>query len=148
MRTYKQICPELTVTLKRDQVHKAQLKNSRDSAAYFRQLWEGMDIYESFFVIYLNQAQNTIGWYKCSQGGIDGTIADIRLIFAKALQCLATGMILCHNHPSGNLKPSHADIQLTNKIKQAGDILQIRVIDHIILTEDDYFSFGDDGMMM
>jgi len=146
MKTYKENCPELKIQLKAGQIKKAQIKSSKDSADFFRILWDdSIGIYESFFCIYLNNANNTIGWYKVSQGGIAGTVVDIRLIMKKALDVLATSMIMCHNHPAGTLSPSQADIILTEKIKQAGMFLDIKVIDHIILTEEGYYSFLDEG---
>jgi DNA repair protein RadC len=144
MKTYKANCPELKVQLKRDQIKKVKIKSSNDSADFFRGIWDdSIDIYESFFCIYLNNANNTIGWYKVSQGGITGTVADPRLIIKKALDVLATSIIMCHNHPSGQLIPSNADINITQKIKKAGEFLDIAVLDHIILTEDSYYSFAD-----
>jgi len=146
MKTYKANCPELKVQLKRDAIKKVKITNSKDSADFFRELWDdSIGIYESFFCIYLNNANNTIGWYKVSQGGITGTVADPRLIIKKALDVLATGIIMCHNHPSGQLRPSELDLQLTEKIKQAGNFLDIHVLDHIILTEESYYSFADQG---
>lgn len=148
MKTYTTECPELKAQLSRDKVLKAKIKTSNDAADFFRQVYdESIEIYESFFVVYLNQMNNTIGWYKVSQGSITGTLADPRLIMKKGLECLATSMILCHNHPSGNLKPSEADLILTKKLKEAGDFLDIKVLDHIILTTDSYTSFLDEGLI-
>ena len=147
MKQYKSNCPELVATLKRDEVKKVKVSTSKDCADFFRQLWEGMDIYESFFAVYLNQSNNTIGWYKVSQGGITGTVADPRLIIKKALEVLATGIIICHNHPSGTLKPSYADEQITKKIKDGCSYFDIRLLDHIILTDDGYYSFQDEGIL-
>ena len=147
MKQYKSNCPELTATLKRDEVKKVKVSTSKDCADFFRQLWEGIDIYESMFAVYLNQANNTIGWYKVSQGGITGTVADPRLIIKKALDILATGIVLCHNHPSGGLKPSTADEQITKKIKEGCKYFDINLLDHIILTEDGYYSFCDEGIL-
>ena len=123
------------------------LFRSVSQSRYFRQLWEGIDIYESFFAVYLNQSNNTIGWYKVSQGGITGTVADPRLILKKALDILATGIVICHNHPSGTLKPSLADEQITKKLKDGCSYFDIRLLDHIILTEDGYYSFMDEGIL-
>jgi DNA repair protein RadC len=146
MKIYKAECPELKVQLKREQIKKAKITNSNDGADFFREIWDdSIGIYESFFVIYLNAANTTIGWYRVSQGGIQGTVADPRLIVKKALDVLATAFIMCHNHPSGNLKPSNADIELTNKIKRGAEFLDIQLLDHIILTEENYYSFADEG---
>lgn len=147
MKVYKTNCPELVATLKRDEVKKVQIKSSKDSADFFRQVMEGIDIYESFFVIYLNRANNTIGWYKVSQGGLIGTVADPRLIIKKAIDILATSMVMCHNHPSGNLQPSRADEELTRKIKQGAAYFDILLMDHIILSEHSHYSFADEGII-
>jgi DNA repair protein RadC len=148
MKKYKATCPELRVQLKRDLIKKAQIKSSKDSSDFFRDCWdEGLDVYESFFVVYLNSANNTIGWYKVSQGGLAAVLVDVRLVFHKALDCLATSMIVCHNHPSGNLSPSKEDQALTKRLKDGGDLLQIRLLDHIILTENGYYSFSDEGLL-
>ena len=102
---------------------------------------------EQFVVLYLNRANKVIGSYQLSKGGITGTIADVRLILSVALKTLASGLILAHNHPSGNLKPSEADIQLTQKVKDAAKIMDIEVLDHMILSSNGYFSFTDDGII-
>jgi DNA repair protein RadC len=102
---------------------------------------------EQFVVLYLNRANRVIGSYQLSKGGITGTIADVRLILSVALKTLATGLILAHNHPSGNLKPSETDIQLTRKVKDAAKLMDIEVLDHMILSSNGYFSFTDDGII-
>ena len=88
-----------------------------------------------------------VGSYKVSQGGITGTVADPRLIIKKALDILATGIVICHNHPSGTLKPSTADEQITKKIKEGCSYFDIRLLDHIILTETGFYSFMDEGIL-
>ena len=103
--------------------------------------------HEEFWVIYLNHANKVITNEQISLGGIAGTVADIKIIFKKALDLLATSVILSHNHPSGNLKPSKADLTLTKKVKDAGDLLEISVLDHVIITDGGYFSFADEGMI-
>jgi len=103
--------------------------------------------HEQFYTILLNRANKVIDVIKVSQGGVSGTVADAKLIFRSAVEKLASGIILAHNHPSGNLKPSQADIALTRKIKEAGAMLDISVLDHIIIASNDYFSFSDQGMM-
>jgi DNA repair protein RadC len=100
-----------------------------------------MDIKEYFFILLLNRSNKVIGYNMLSEGGITGTVADIRLAFSIALKSLACGMILIHNHPSGNTKPSLADIELTSKFKSAGELLDITVIDHLVITTDDCYSF-------
>lgn len=103
--------------------------------------------HEEFWILFLNNANNIIETYKQSQGGITGTVVDIRLIFKKAVQLHSVGLIICHNHPSGKLNPSVADKQLTEKINNAAKILDIKLLDHIIITENDYFSFADEGLL-
>jgi DNA repair protein RadC len=107
---------------------------------------ETICLQEQFVVLYLNRANRVIGSYQLSKGGITGTIADVRLILSVALKTLASGLILAHNHPSGNLKPSETDIQLTNKVKQAAKLMDIEVLDHMILSSNGYFSFTDEGL--
>jgi len=103
--------------------------------------------HEEFWVIYLNRANHIISDVCISQGGFSSTAVDPKVIFRHALESRASAMILCHNHPSGNLQPSTADINLTQKIVSAGSILEINVLDHLILTSDGYFSFVDEGQM-
>ena len=103
--------------------------------------------HEEFWIIYLNNANKIQLKTQMSKGGITGTIVDIRLVFKKAIELSATGIILCHNHPSGALKPSASDLSLTKKIKNGGEVLDIKVLDHLIITEKDYFSFADENMI-
>jgi len=103
--------------------------------------------YEEFWVLFLNNSNKIISKYKLSKGGITGTLVDVRLVLKKALELLATGIILCHNHPSGSLKPSTADKKLTDKMKNATQIVDIKLLDHLIITEKAYFSFADEGIL-
>ena len=103
---------------------------------------------ESFYVMYLNQSNRVLGVYPLSTGGVTGTIADPRLIFSVALKINAAGIILSHNHPSGNLSPSKADKDLTDKIKEGSKLLDVKLLDHIIVTpENTYYSFADEGLL-
>ena len=122
---------------------------SDDSYQIAKKFWdiESLEITESFNVVYLNKQCQTIAWAEISRGGIDGTVADTRIIFAHAILAGATAMILFHNHPSGNLKPSQADISLTKRLKEAGSILDIQVLDHLIVTAESYYSFADEGVI-
>jgi DNA repair protein RadC len=106
---------------------------------------EDIEIFESCFILLLNNANKTIGYAKISQGGIVGTIVDVRLIAKYAIEALATTVILFHNHPSGNLTPSHQDNVLTEKVKNGLRILDVNLADHLILTVDGYYSFADKG---
>lgn len=102
--------------------------------------------HEEFWILYLNNSNKVISKAQMSVGGITGTLVDVRLVFKMALEKCATALILCHNHPSGTLIPSDADKQLTKKLKTAGDSLDVKVLDHLIVTERNYFSFADEGI--
>lgn len=106
-----------------------------------------IELQEEFKVLLLNRANEVLGIYPLSKGGITGTVVDSRLIFAVALKCNATGILLCHNHPSGNLKPSDNDITLTRSIKKCADFLDITLIDHLIITKNGFFSFSNEGKL-
>jgi DNA repair protein RadC len=102
--------------------------------------------HEEFWIIYMNNSNKVIAKSQLSKGGITGTLVDVRIVFKTALEMGATALILCHNHPSGTLIPSDADKQITRKLKLAGDSLEIKVLDHLIITENSYFSFADEGI--
>jgi|SRR5690606_24257585 len=104
-------------------------------------------IQEQFIVLMLNNANRILGYYNLSYGGLTQTVVDLRLIFSTAIKCFATAIIISHNHPSGTLQPSQADKIITKKIKEAGTLLDIRLLDHVILTEENYFSFADEGIL-
>ncbi|GAA4293459.1 RadC family protein [Aestuariibaculum suncheonense] len=103
--------------------------------------------HEEFWIIYLNNSNKVIQKNQLSKGGITGTLVDVRLVLKTALEVGATGLILSHNHPSGTLKPSEADKQITEKLKTAAQSLDIKVLDHLIITENAYFSFADEGIL-
>lgn len=125
------------------------LSSSRDCYNILIQSWDinKIELLEQFKILLLNRANRVIGIYEVSSGGIAGTVADPKLIFAAALKSCSSSIILSHNHPSGNLKPSQADIALTHKLKTAGSFLDIGVLDHVIITSEGYFSFADEGMI-
>ncbi len=104
--------------------------------------------HEEFWVVFVDRGNRILGVENVSKGGVDGTLADARLIFRPALQHLASGVILCHNHPSGNVNPSQDDIDLTRKLRIAGKSLEIPVLDHIIIGNADFYSFADNGMLI
>ncbi len=108
---------------------------------------ETIALQEQFVVLYLNRANKLIGSYQLSQGGLTATIADIRLILSVGLKTLATGLILAHNHPSGSLKPSNADIALTKKITEAANLMDMEVLDHLIISLEGYYSFSQEGKL-
>lgn len=103
--------------------------------------------HEEFWTLLLNRSNHLIKKELISRGGVAGTVVDAKIIFKSAVENLANAIILCHNHPSGNIKPSDADIKLTKNLKEAGKLLEIQVLDHLIVTDTDYFSFADNGMM-
>ncbi|MEM6362722.1 MAG: JAB domain-containing protein [Bacteroidota bacterium] len=127
----------------------AKITNSTDAEQVFRCKWDTgrIGFVEEFKIVLLNRSNNVLGLVTISQGGIAGTIADPKLIFASALKASASSIVAAHNHPSGNLKPSQADIQLTRKMKEAGKFLDLPLLDHLILTQDSYFSFADEGIL-
>ncbi|MFK5957956.1 MAG: DNA repair protein RadC [Lutibacter sp.] len=103
--------------------------------------------HEEFWVIYLNNSNKILFKEQLSKGGITGTLVDVRLVFKKAVELYATAVILCHNHPSGKLQASSADKAITSKLKLAGETLDIKVLDHLIITENAYFSFADENIL-
>lgn len=103
--------------------------------------------HEEFWVLYLNNSNKVLFKNLLSKGGLSATLVDVRLVFKKAIELYATALILCHNHPSGKLEASNADKSITKKIKQAGETLDIKVLDHLIITENAYFSFADENLM-
>lgn len=103
--------------------------------------------HEEFWMISLNRANKVIDYFRISVGGISGTVADVRLILKTAIEKLASGIIVAHNHPSGNLQPSQADKDLTNRLKEACKLVEIQLFDHLIITESSYFSFADEGLL-
>jgi DNA repair protein RadC len=102
--------------------------------------------HEEFWVLFLNNSNKVISKSQLSKGGIEGTIVDARMVFKLALETGATGLILCHNHPSGALLPSEADKEITKKLKMAGECLDVKVLDYLIITETKYYSFVDEGI--
>lgn len=125
---------------------KDQVSKSGDIAEYLRATLEYRK-QEVFALVFLNRGNRVTHFEIISEGGLTGTVADPRVILKKALEHEATSLVLCHNHPSGNLRPSKADELLTQKIKQAASFLDIVVMDHIIVSDEGYFSFADEGML-
>jgi DNA repair protein RadC len=120
-----------------------------DAASFIRQFYsDDIGIFESFFLLLLNRGNKTIGYAKISQGGVAGTVVDTKIIAKYAIEHLASAVILAHNHPSGTLKPSEQDIVITKKVKEALSLFDIAVHDHIILTEDSYFSFEKEDLLI
>lgn len=127
-------------------LQKKRIQSSSDAFEIFN-MYLGDEVYEQFMMILLNRANDVLKTVTISEGGTAGTIVDPKKIFKMALENNAAAIILGHNHPSGNLKPSEVDIKLTKKIKAAGVVLEIDVLDHIIVGMNKYFSFADEAMM-
>lgn len=125
---------------------KTSVANSKDIALHLQSRLKDYR-HEVFAIVFLNRANKINHFEIISEGGITGTVADPRIILKKALEEDAVSIILCHNHPSGSLKPSKADEELTNKIKEAARFLDIKVLDHIIVSEEGYYSFADEGIL-
>ena len=126
-----------------------KVTGSKDVYGIFRKYWDEnkIDFVEQFKVLLLNRANKVIGIYEVSSGTTTGTVADPKTIFVTALKGNACAVILAHNHPSGNLNPSRADIKLTKDMVAAGKFLHIPVLDHVIMTSETYFSFADEGLL-
>lgn len=144
--------PEIKVSVSFDKELKTselyKITSSKDSAELFRKVFNADTFLwsEEFILLCLNNSNKVIGFYKLSSGGITGTVVDVRMVYTIALKSCATSIIVAHNHPSGKLLASDADKTITQKLKQAGDFLDIKLLDHIILTDTGYLSFQDEGI--
>ncbi len=125
---------------------KQTISGSKDVYAIFHPVLCDLP-YEEFWMLLLNRSNKVIEKTKISQGGVGGTVIDAKLILKAALEKLASGIVLCHNHPSGNLKPSQPDIEITRKLKSAAGFMDIKVLDHMIVADHSYFSFSDEGIL-
>jgi DNA repair protein RadC len=143
------ICAAMELARRKRQSEARELLKISSSNDVFRLMQPiiGELPHEEFWILYLNNSNKILHKMQLSKGGITGTVVDVRLAFKMALQCSATGVVLCHNHPSGTLKASDADRQITRKMKQAGESLDIKVLDHLIVTEEGYVSFSDEGLL-
>ena len=126
-----------------------QVENSQRSFELFLNEWEQntLQMQEEVKLLLLNRNNRVLGIHSLAKGGLTSCVVDIRIILSVALKCLATGIILVHNHPSGNLKPSIDDIKITEQLKDGCKLLNIELLDHLIITREDYFSFADEGML-
>lgn len=123
-----------------------QIRSSKDAYLHIKYIFEDLE-HEEFHILLLNRANKITNNILISKGGISGTVADGKLIFKKALENTASAIILCHNHPSGTLTPSKSDIDLTNKLVSFGKMIDLPILDHLIITDTNYFSFGDENML-
>ncbi|RYC50416.1 JAB domain-containing protein [Flagellimonas olearia] len=131
-------------------IHSPRVTSSHEAAKVLLDNWnrDSIAVKETFKVLLLNNSNRLKGAFQVSDGGITGTLVDLRILFAVVLKTLSVGIILAHNHPSGNLKPSQQDRQLTEKIRKAAELFDIKVLDHLIIVpEGGYFSFADDGLL-
>src|SRR5882762_6538039 len=126
-----------------------KITGSKDAYAVLLENWDGskIELVEQFKVMLMNRANKVLGIFELSTGGVSGTVADPKIIFVAALKGGASGIIVAHNHPSGNLTASQSDIDLTRKLKEAGKFLEIQLLDHVIVTTEGYFSFADEGLI-
>lgn len=139
---------EIAVSYKTKQKSKIKISNSREVFDVVFPLFDKQTIefQEQFYLLLLNFSNRVLGWIKLSTGGTAGTVVDPKIVFSIALKTNASGIILAHNHPSGNLMPSQSDQSLTKKIQEAGRLLDIKLLDHLIVTsEERYYSFEDEG---
>lgn len=145
----KYITQSRLVSVKSEQtnIEKTKITDSKCAADYARIFYDqDIDLYESFFIITLNRNNVVDTYAKISQGGVAGTVVDIKIIAKYAVESLSSGVILIHNHPSGYTQPSKADIELTKKVEKGLKLLDILLFDHIIITQSDYLSLKDEGL--
>ena len=127
-------------------IERSTISSSSDGFNYFMSIIEDYK-YEGFWLLLLNRANKIIKHVQISEGGVSGTVADPKKIFKLSIENGASGIILCHNHPSGNIKPSEQDLKLTKKITEGGQLLDINVLDHLIIGDEKYFSFADENLI-
>jgi DNA repair protein RadC len=127
---------------------KVKITSSFEGQKFIRQFYgDDIEVYESVFILLLNRAMVTIGYAKISQGGIVASIVDKKILAKYVLDSLANSVILAHNHPSGQLRPSDSDMKLTREVKELFNIIDTKLMDHIILTKDHHFSLADEGLL-
>lgn len=143
--------PELKVSFNKNVAidFPATISNSSDAAKLFREMFEEgeIELHEVMFVIYMNRRNEVLGYYRHSVGGVSGTYVDRKIILGVALKSLSSSIIMCHNHPSGNIEPSKSDKRMTEEIKEVAQLHEIALLDHIILTKSSHSSFADSGLM-
>jgi DNA repair protein RadC len=124
-----------------------KVRCSQDAEKALRLIWPSYEHREYFYIMLLNRSNQILGFSQISMGGISGTVTDVRIIFQTAIKANSCSLILAHNHPSGNLSASEADIKITQKIQEAGKVLDITLLDHMIMTEDSYLSMADENVL-
>lgn len=140
---------EISVSYSSSKERKLKVNNSKDSYDILLDSWDKniLELQEEFKILLLNRGNIVLGVYPMSRGGVSGTVVDAKLVFSVALKCNASSIIIAHNHPSSGLVPSKADKLITEKLKQAGKCLDIVLLDHLIITKDDFYSFSDSGLL-
>ena len=146
---YQMNIAEIKVSYFSKNTKQTQIKESEDAYNVLVKAWnkDTLELQEEFKILLLNRHNTVLGIYSVSKGGTTSTVVDPKLVFSVALKCNASSLIFAHNHPSGNLKPSKTDINLTNKLLAAANFLDIVVLDHIIISQNGYYSFSDNGDM-
>lgn len=149
MKTYKDTIGVFSIKKEKTDFQKAKMSRSQDASDFIRQFYgDDLEVCESFYLLLLNRQNITQGYVKISQGGTAGTVTDVKIILKYAIDSLSEAVIIAHNHPSGNLHPSDSDIAITRKIKEALQLVDIKLLDHVILTADSYHSFADNGLVI
>lgn len=140
---------EITYNPKFKVSERPQINSSKQAYQILIQQWDKgkIELIEEFKILLLNRRNRVLGIVHISSGGFSGTIADPKVIFSAALKACASGIILCHSHPSGELDPSREDIALTNKLSNGGALLDLKILDHLIISKDSFYSFTDEGLM-
>ena|SRR5690606_29119948 len=140
---------EISVSYSSNSGDRLKISNSKQSYDVLRACWSDstIELQEEFKILMLNRANQILGVYPLSKGGVSATVVDAKLVFSVALKCNASSIIIAHNHPSGNLNPSEVDKSLTQKLKSGGQFLDITLLDHLIMTKDSFYSFSDNGLI-
>jgi DNA repair protein RadC len=148
MEAYKKL-DRYTLRKVAEDIPRVKITGSTDAADYIRKFYQDdLEIYESMFLLLLNRSNTTIGYAKISQGGIVGTVVDIKIILKYVVESLATGAILAHNHPSGNLNASDQDIRITESVSKALKLMDSQLLDSLIITKEGYLSLADEGKLL
>lgn len=143
------IIKEIKLSYSNNGVEVVKVTDSNSAYKILLDTWDKdtIQLQEEFKVLLLNQANVVLGIYPLSKGGVSGTVVDVKLLLASAIKANASSIIVAHNHPSGNLKPSESDIRLTRKIKEGAKLLDVKLLDHLIVTKDSYYSFTDNSVV-
>ena len=147
MKIQQSEMPEISLKYSTNGTVKTKIKDAMDAHSLFLSLFDPdtLEYKEMAIVLFLNRANHVLGWMKLSEGGTSSTVIDSKIIFATALKCNASAIILSHNHPSGTIEPSNQDIVVTESIKKFGNLIDIKLLDHVIITKTSFYSFADNG---